>query len=239
MSQAAPRRGTGHSASATEIREEFDRKAEEYEAGRLAPWYRAQGELALQHLPERGPGPLVDVGCGTGWMLRRWASARGGERGVGVDLAPGMVERARHLARAEGVEGLTFLAGDWLDPATRRLVLEELPAPARAITCVSVLHYFADPEEALRGMASLLAPGGKVVVIDRALDGAPLTRAWGLLHRRVIGDHARFHRSEDLQAHMEAAGLERARVEARIRRLHWKGKLATSLVLVSGYRRAR
>lgn len=221
------------------IRREFDRKAPRYEAGRLATWYQAQGELALSHLRRGGHTPtplLLDVGCGTGWLLRRWVSTERGRRGVGVDLSPGMVECAHGLAEAEGVEGLRFVAGDWEDEDTPETVRSTLPLPAGAVTCISAFHYFSRPETALRRMVSLLAPGGTLLLLDRAVDQAPMTLVWDFLHRAVIADHVRFHRTEGLLALMRRAGLENVRVDCRVRRLFWKGKLETSLVLLSGRR---
>ena len=222
-----------------EVRREFDRKARHYESGRLATWYQAQGELVMARLRGQG-GPrtsrLLDVGCGTGWLLRRWAERGTGLRGVGVDLSPRMVGRAQDLARREGVRGLDFLAADWEEEGTDQAAMTCLEGSAQVVTCVSAFHYFSNPAQALRLMVGALAPGGTLLLLDRAVDQAPLTLVWDLVHRTVLADHVRFHRTTDLRFLMEGAGLEDVRVAHRVRRLLWKGKLETSLVLLSGRR---
>ncbi|SHI44559.1 Methyltransferase domain-containing protein [Nocardiopsis flavescens] len=107
--------------------------------------------LLLDRVPAR-VGRALDVGCGTGELVRALAD-RAGEV-VGVDADPRVVD----LARAATGErpGVSFLVGD----AGR-----ELPAgPFDVIACVAVLHHlpFAPTLERLRGR---LAPGGTLLVL--------------------------------------------------------------------------
>jgi SAM-dependent methyltransferase len=67
---------------------EFDAKAEVYESNRLAPWYQAQGDRVLEHLSIEPADVVLDVGCGTGYLLRQIARAWPGVIGIGVDIAP-------------------------------------------------------------------------------------------------------------------------------------------------------
>ena len=140
------------------IREEFDAKAPHYECNRLAPWYQAHGELLLAHLAPAAGDLVLDVGCGTGHFLRRLRAACPGVEGVGLDLAPAMVEGARVLARDEGLDRLAFVAADWEAPDPD---LDAILGGRRAshLVCASVLHYFADPGLALRRMHAALRPG--------------------------------------------------------------------------------
>src|SRR5215510_1084237 len=76
----------------------FDERAAGYESGRLGQWHRqiadrtAARALACQRAPQR----VLDVGCGTGYLLRRLAAQvpDTGARFVGVDLAPRMLQVA-------------------------------------------------------------------------------------------------------------------------------------------------
>jgi len=219
------------------IREEFDAEAETYESGRMAPWYKAQGRMVLEAL-DRVDGPVVDVGCGTGWFLRKLAQTHPGIHGIGLDLSGAMVERARELAETEGLKGLCFRRGDWEDPDVARQIQELLPRPAEVVTCISAFHYFHDPAGALGRMRELLGPGGRVLVMERAKDGSLLTAAWDLLHRSVLRDGVRFYRSEELRQLMTQAGLVEVRTLREVRKRFWKGKLYTSLALLSGKREA-
>jgi ubiquinone/menaquinone biosynthesis C-methylase UbiE len=99
------------------------------------------------------PGAVLDVGCGTGRLLRaaheRWPNARL----VGVDPSAGMVETGRRLT-----PGQIHLAG-----------AEEIPLPDRSIDVAFstiAFHHWADPGRGLREVARVLRPGGAFVLID-------------------------------------------------------------------------
>ena len=217
------------------VRREFDEAAPRYEAGRMAPWYQEQGRMVLGELGELA-GPIVDVGCGTGWFLRRVARANPGIQAVGVDLSPRMVAHAREAAASEGLTGVRFLEGDWEDPDTADRVSASLSAPAAAVTCISAFHYFREPATALARMGRILAPGGRIILVERAVDGSFLTLLWGALHRWVLRDGVRFYHTRDLEGLMVEAGLVEPRTIRRVRRYLWKGKLYTSLGVVVGSR---
>lgn len=109
------------------------------------------------------PGTLVDVGCGTGRLLRaageRWSSAQL----IGVDPAPGMVEVARRLT-----PGATFYVG----------AAEALPLPDVSVDYVlSTLsfHHWHDQAAGIREVARILRPGGLFFLADVA---APIWLAW-------------------------------------------------------------
>ncbi len=114
---------------------------------------------------------VIDLASGTGDLALAFAGADGfaGEV-LGIDFSGAMIERARAKAMARKLDGrVRFLEGDAL--ATGE--------PDGAFDIVSIgfgLRNFADP---VRGMAEcyrLLAPGGRLVVVDffRREDAAPL-----------------------------------------------------------------
>jgi SAM-dependent methyltransferase len=220
------------------IEAEFDAKASTYESNRLAGWYQAQGEAVLKAL---GPvtGTVVDVGCGTGWLLRELARRNPAAAGVGVDLSGQMILNAEALARTAHSDRLDFVRGDWEDPTTRERVRSLLTRPASAIVCVSALHYFEDPAGAVRAMHELLAQDGRILLLDRAMDASVGTRLWDLVHRYLIRDGAQFYRTDELMALLQGAGCQDVRVVERISRLFWHGKVHTSLSLLAGIRRTR
>jgi ubiquinone/menaquinone biosynthesis C-methylase UbiE len=99
---------------------------------------------------------VLDVGCGTGAITRGIAEAVApGGSAVGVDIDAALVERAR---AAPGVPGLAFAVGD----------VHQLPFRAGfdVATAARVLQWLADPADALRGLATAVRAGGRVVVLD-------------------------------------------------------------------------
>ncbi|MFH1806750.1 MAG: metalloregulator ArsR/SmtB family transcription factor [Pseudomonadota bacterium] len=102
---------------------------------------------------------ILDVGTGTGRILE--LLGRHAEEGVGVDMSREMLAVARaRLQRAE--------LGNCL---VRQADMYQLPYPAATfdlITLHQVLHYAEKPETAIAEAARLLAPGGRLVVVDFA-----------------------------------------------------------------------
>ena len=58
------------------IADQFDNLAAEYEHNRLSGWYKAQADYAIAELGELESGLVLDVGCGTGWLLRKLVAAQ-------------------------------------------------------------------------------------------------------------------------------------------------------------------
>ncbi|MGG5889824.1 class I SAM-dependent methyltransferase [Falsiroseomonas sp. HC035] len=206
----------------------FDSVAEDYDSHKRAGWYQAHGELVLGLAGELPAGARVlDIGCGTGHLLRRMATDQPAIEALGVDLSARMVAVARATGAAH--PGLRFEQMDWESPG----------APARVegtgfdlVTCLNCAHYFADPVGAFRRMRHALRPGGRLLLLDRARDGAPATALLGLLHRHLLRDRVRFHAAGDLARMVREAGFAEVRIAARVRRWAWKGKLVTSLAVI-------
>ncbi|HLT92872.1 MAG TPA: metalloregulator ArsR/SmtB family transcription factor [Woeseiaceae bacterium] len=108
-------------------------------------------------------GDFIDVGCGSGRLLKLLASRA--HRAVGVDIDAG----ARQLARAQvllaGLPNVTLRAGDMY-----RLPFAE--GEFDTVLMDGVLAGAERPEDALRDARRLLAPGGRLIVLEE-LPGRP------------------------------------------------------------------
>ncbi|OKI12623.1 class I SAM-dependent methyltransferase [Streptomyces sp. CB03911] len=113
------------------------------------------------------PSPPVDVldaGCGTGSLSV--LLARAGHRVTGVDLAPGMVERAGGKLAEAGLPG-RFLVGDAAVPPTGHETFD-------VVLSRHLLWTLPDPEAAVREWVSRLRPGGRLVLVEgRWRESAP------------------------------------------------------------------
>ena len=106
-----------------------------------------------------GPGEdVVDIACGTG--LVTFAAARSvgpSGRVLGVDISGQMVECARRRADVHHVANARF----------ERMSAERLEIPDGSFDvalCALGLMYVPDPEEAVREMRRVVAPGGRVAI---------------------------------------------------------------------------
>lgn len=103
-------------------------------------------------------GQLVDLGAGTGRMLTLLGGKA--ERRLGLDLSQQMLNIARTHINEAGLNA-ELRHGDIF--ATR------LPDGfADLVTVHQVLHYLSDPAAAVAEAARLVAPGGKLIVVDFA-----------------------------------------------------------------------
>lgn len=114
---------------------------------------------ALPDVHERlgSGGRVADVGCGTGWSTIALAGAYPNAEVHGLDLDEASIELARANAAQEGME-IPFEVRDASDPG--------LSGRYDLVTCFEAVHDMARPVEALRGMRSLLADGGVVLIGD-------------------------------------------------------------------------
>lgn len=116
------------------------------------PWDIGRPQPAFSPLFERGRGPVLDVGCGTGELALAFA-ARGLDV-LGIDIAPRAIERARDKARARRVAA-TFEVWDALE-------LARLGRTFSTVVDSAVFHVFDDAERTryVAALRSALVPGG-------------------------------------------------------------------------------
>ncbi|HEX2660017.1 MAG TPA: methyltransferase domain-containing protein [Polyangia bacterium] len=121
----------------------------------------AHFEQVLQALSLSRGDTFLDVGCAAGTMTVEVAR-RTGARGVGIDIAPGVVELASNLAAAG--PAVSFQVGDLDDP---RLP----PSSFDAIMALDTLYFARDLPKTVRDLLALLKPGGRLVALFSAFQG--------------------------------------------------------------------
>jgi ubiquinone/menaquinone biosynthesis C-methylase UbiE len=137
----------------------FGRRARGYDAdwrGRLHHQIADRtADLALTCVP--APAQILDIGCGTGYLLGRLAARVPRARVLaGIDAAPAMIEVARSAATDAR---LRFVVG----------TAERLPWPDRTFDLVvstTSFDHWADQRAGLAECARVLAPGGCLVLAD-------------------------------------------------------------------------
>ncbi|MGN6722874.1 MAG: methyltransferase domain-containing protein [Marmoricola sp.] len=104
------------------------------------------------------PGEVaIDVGCGTGAEVRRMAELVGTSgRAIGIEPHPGL--------RASAAERSAGTTATYLDGAAADLPFDD--SSVDVIRCERVFQHLLDPEAAVAEFARVLAPGGRVVLID-------------------------------------------------------------------------
>jgi ubiquinone/menaquinone biosynthesis C-methylase UbiE len=171
-------------------------------------------------------GRLLDVGCGSGQLIVKFARAQPGDY-VGLDFWPdewGQYAKAQaeHNAQLEGVPGIEFVHG-----SASKLPFDDASF-SRVVSCLT-FHEVKDvrdkatgPTEAIR----VLKPGGRFAFVD------------------LFDDPGAYHgRERVIEAITKAGGeLESARCLSEIVPLKWPmdtGKALKYAVVVAGMKRMR
>jgi SAM-dependent methyltransferase len=105
------------------------------------------------------PGDRVlDIGCGTGLTTREAARAAAPGDVVGVDVSARMIERARELTAAEGLDNVRYELGDAevhrFEPSGFDVAISRFGT-----------MFFSDPAAAFANIAAALRPGARLVLL--------------------------------------------------------------------------
>jgi ubiquinone/menaquinone biosynthesis C-methylase UbiE len=111
---------------------------------------------------------VLDVGCGNGWAVRRLVEL-GAATGIGVDISPKMVSRARALT-AEDSRFRFEVA------SAQRLPLAD--ASVSHLLNVESLYYYPDPAAAIVEWARVTRPGGTLAIVVDLYAESPATHSW-------------------------------------------------------------
>lgn len=142
--------GIRHSGTQQDIAVHFDEVAREYDYWKSKNWlyYDTLRGVARKHAKK--DAPLLDVGCGTGEMIRAVAPVRA----LGIDISPAMIEIARK--RNQDHPEYIFKAADITTFAAEEKF--------KTILFFDVIEHVVDMPAALRALRKSLADDGKLVI---------------------------------------------------------------------------
>ncbi len=147
----------------------------------------------------------VDVAAGAGHTALLFAPLV--REMVAVDLTAEMLDQARRLARAQGIENLSTVEGD----------AENLPfadGQFDLLTCRLALHHFPRPDLALAEFARVLRPDGKLGLTDNiTVDGRPAADVYNELEMIRDPSHVRVLSRAELQNVVRRHGFHIDHVE--------------------------
>jgi ubiquinone/menaquinone biosynthesis C-methylase UbiE len=118
---------------------------------------------------------VLDLGCGTGFLSLLLAEL--GHQVTGVDIAPEMLERARHKAEAAG-SSATFHLGD----------VEQIEVDDESFDLIVERHLIwtlPHPAEALNAWHRLLVPGGRLALIEGHWENMSIQEEYATIYQRL------------------------------------------------------
>lgn len=180
--------------------------AEFYESTFVPALFRPWAERLADAAGPLAGRTIVDVACGTGIVARTLADRIDGAGGsiVGVDANPAMLDVARRLR-----PDLTWLRGD-------AAALPCAAASADLVACQAALMFFPDRVAALREMARVVTPTGRVLLqVPGRLENSAgyvalshvVARHAGVGARQLLAGYFAAGDPDDLRRDLAAAGL--------------------------------
>ncbi len=171
----------------------FKAHAAEWDSIRTLHVAESQVEAAMDEALGEGPFErLVDLGTGTGRILELFGPRA--KKVLGFDLNHDMLAYARMKLERAGLSQAQVRHGD----------LYNVPLPdeaADAVVLHQVLHFLDDPASAVAEAARVLAPGGKLLVVDFAPHELEFLREQSAHRRLGFG-------RDQLGRMLEGAGLK-------------------------------
>ena len=198
---------------------EYARAAEHYDE-KWAFYVEATTRETLRRLPMTSGARVLDVGCGTGELMRRLRAKYPHAVLAGLDPVAEMLAVARD--KLSGNEDL------------RTGYADALPWGAGAFDVVvscNMFHYISHPVQALREMGRVLRPGGSLVLRDWC-DDYLACRVCNLYLRLTNRAFYKTYRQAECRELLHAAGYRDVTIERY--KISWLWGLMTAVVKKEG-----
>ena len=179
-------------------RKHFDAQAAEYDQ-RDTYYYSKNGKISCRDiaamLKDRPYSCLLDVGCGTGYLLELLAAEKPA-RYCGLDLSPEMIK----MAEKKQIPGAEYTVGS----------SESLPFEKEsfdAVTCSQSFHHYPHPQKAMAEAFRVLKPGGLYILSDTGVGGVGAWIDNHILFRLATSGDCHTTNRRGIEKMMEEAGF--------------------------------
>jgi ubiquinone/menaquinone biosynthesis C-methylase UbiE len=177
-----------------ESREKFHKQAEKYDSGNKGKHARSLYESVINKLDVLSFNNLLDVGCGTGNLLKL-ISTRYDVQISGADLTPKML----NIARIKLGDKADLKVGD----------SEELPFDNDKfdmVICTDSFHHYPHPEKVLAEIRRVLQQDGMLLIADPYIP-TPLRQLVNLYFKLSRSGDVKIYPESDIRKLLEEAGF--------------------------------
>lgn len=146
---------------------------------------------------------ILEIGCGSGVYLRRYAACHPEHHGIAIDLDAAVAQEARRNTEAWGIaDRFDVLHADMRKPPP------ELDGPFDLVTSFQNVYYFDDEERRalFRDVRARLAPGGGFCLVSALSSGGFMFRYYDVVLNGTAGCHS-FPTRETITEDLREAGF--------------------------------
>ncbi|HET8649313.1 MAG TPA: methyltransferase domain-containing protein, partial [Gemmatimonadales bacterium] len=188
----------GEATRGDPVQQEYAALAPTYQK-RWARYLARTTDHTLQQLDRRPVRRLLDLGCGTGLLLRAAREKLPGATLLGADFSIPMLRQAQRYGTPAALIGC------------RAEALALKSESFETVVSASTFHFWPDPASALREIARVLVPGGRLVLTDWS--GDYFTTRLAARWLRITGrPFHRLYRATECTQLVESAGLRVNRI---------------------------
>ena len=184
----------------SKVASSYDAIADVYDTFYSDPLSKSEDTQVFHELtPDFLTGRVLDLGCGTGWLLDHNRIST--SQYLGLDISSGMLEKAKKKhPRHKFILGdmTSSVSGQWSD---------NIPQVFQTIVSVyGCLSYCGDPDEAVRNIARYLSPDGQFMVMAFGPEYYDVNRVFTVT--KVEAPKARLYSIDALTELFQRCGLE-------------------------------
>ena len=145
-----------------ESRVHFNKQASQYDEN-TSNYYSGPAKISCKDIENYLKNieylKLLDVGCGTGWLLDNLSKQRPVEY-YGIDISENMLEKAK----SKQIKGAEFTLG-------KSHKLPYADETFDIVTCVQSFHHYQNQEESMKEAYRVLKNGGLYIISDTGIGG--------------------------------------------------------------------
>lgn len=189
---------------------DYDRLARVFDH-RLGLYTRQTLEQALETAHLTGTEKVLDACCGTGELLQLMALHGHTGEILGIDFSETMLNVASRRVR------------DYPNVTLKQSDIRQIDAPRdhfQVVFHTNALHYLDNPRESMAELWRVLAPHGRLVLVDLAANSR-LTRFWTILRRLVRPVYRKTYQVEEVTELLRKAGFAVMRKRVSRINLFW------------------
>ena len=142
--------------------EEFSKWADYYDNPLTSITFKQTNAKIVTLLDPKHNSSLLDVGCGSGILIKNLINLSRGMKLYGLDITPNMVRVAKRKFTNNSSVEITL--GSAVNMPYKDNSFDY-------VTCASSFHHHPDPIQSAKEMVRVLKPDGKLLILDMCIKG--------------------------------------------------------------------